>query len=144
MMRRQCLRLKSYWTFWTFYNFVTFCYMPTTIAYFGISLFIFAIFCHLFPSFPYDYATRCVLSFIKIKKSKYSRWMEIILVYYHKLEVCMVVWMLYKLVCKNMANMFLKHFICIHSLSHLTVYGLIVIHFFLWYFWIEILIQTFS
>ncbi len=25
----------------------------------GRSLWIFAIFCHLFPSFPYDYATRC-------------------------------------------------------------------------------------
>jgi len=81
----------------------------------------FAIFFHLsHMTMPWD-----VLSFIKIKNLERIRWMEIILVYYYKLKVCLVVWMLYKLVYENLANMLLKHLICIHSLTHLTIYGLI-------------------
>jgi hypothetical protein len=75
-----------------------------------------------------------VLSFIKIKNSKYIRWIVIILVYYYKLEVCLIVWMLYKLVYEYLVNMLLKQLICIHTLAHLTIYGLIVIHVLLWYF----------
>jgi hypothetical protein len=33
--------------------------------------------------------------------------MELILVYYYKLEVCES-WILYKLICKNVANMFFE------------------------------------
>ncbi len=100
----------------------------------------FSYFCHILLHAYYNYIfwqisfhlshmtmPRDVLSLIKIKNLKHIRSMEIILVYYYKLEVCLVVWMLYKLVCENMVNMVLKHLICIHSLAHLTIYSLIVI-----------------
>jgi hypothetical protein len=63
--------------------------------------------------------------------------MEIILVYYYKLEMCLAV-------CEILANMLLKHLIWYHSLTHLTICGLIVIQFLLWYFWIGILILIYS
>jgi hypothetical protein len=104
----------------------------------------FPIFCHLFSSLPYEHATRGFV-FYKYQQIKMTLdELEIILVYYYKLEMCLVVWMPYKLVCEILANMLLKHLIWYHSLTHLTTYGLIVFQFLLWYFWIRILILIYS
>jgi hypothetical protein len=105
-------------------------------------------FSHILPSFfhlSHMNMPPKVLSFIKIKKNKNDiRWMEIILVYYYKLEMCLAVWMPYKLVCEILANMLLKHLIWYNSLTHLTIYSLIVIQLLLWYFWIGILILIYN
>jgi hypothetical protein len=101
----------------------------------------FAIF---FSSLPYEHATKGFVFYKNKKKKNDIRWMEIILVYYYKLEMCLVVWMPYKLVCEILANMLLKHLIWYNSLTHLTIYSLIVIQLLLWYFLIGILILIYN
>jgi len=45
-------------------------------------------------------------------------------------EVCLVIWMQYKLVCENLVNMLQLHQIYIHFQGHLPIYGLIEIQLF--------------
>jgi hypothetical protein len=45
----------------------------------------------------------------------------------YTLKLCLVVWMQYKLVCKNLANTFLLYHICIHFQGHLPIYGFVMI-----------------
>jgi len=127
-------------------DFLYFCHFVTCLLQLHILADLFSSFSYFSISFHLSHMTmpRDVLSFIKFKNSKYIRWIEIILVYYYKLELCFEVWMLYKLVCEYLVNMLLKHLICIHTLAHLTIYGLIVIQLLLWYFLIGILIQIYS
>jgi hypothetical protein len=53
--------------------------------------------------------------------------METLMVFCYTLEVGLVVWMQYKLICENMTNMLMLHQICIHFQGHLPIYGLIEI-----------------
>jgi hypothetical protein len=53
--------------------------------------------------------------------------MKTLMVFCYILEVCLVIWMQYKLVCENMTNMLLLQQICIHFQGHLPIYGQIEI-----------------
>jgi hypothetical protein len=50
-----------------------------------------------------------------------------LMVFCYTLEVCLVIWKQYKLVCENLTNMFLLYHICIHLQEHLHIYCLIEI-----------------
>jgi hypothetical protein len=47
------------------------------------------------------------------------------MVFSYTLEVCLVIWMQYKLICENITNMLLLHQIYIHFQGRLPIYGLI-------------------